>query len=702
MAVIMKIREKSLLILIMLGLAMGAFLLGDAFRGGFFNDNAPKVEGVLQVGEKSISAAQYEGRINAEILGYGQYYSLFGRTLGDQEEEQIKNIAWEKLVNDLTIKKQANSVGIFVKNDEYDDLRWGENISPAISSLPIFKDSLGNFNPANVEQIFEQLRVNENLMAYHDVLEGELKTTRLTEKYLNAIKMGLSANSLEAKESYHMANAQYDFQFVFKKYNEIPDSLFTVSDSELEEYYNKHKNEDKYQQTEETRSIKFVLFDIYPSANDRAMVEQKANSIAEAYVSAENDSLFVSQNSESPYFQTVYNPRFARPEIDTQIVNGKVGDVIGPYLESNTYKISKITGKGIVPEVNARHILFSHSPTSDTTALEIKADSIRKVIKRNNNFEEMAREFSGDQGSANQGGNLDWFGEGIMLTEFNDACFNGKVGDMPIVITRVGVHLIEILDRREIDQIKIVDVNRKVAPSKATKDSIYNIAVNFSIDNNTLEKFENKIEEDASITWREEANLNRKMKNVGGLSNATNLINWAYNYNTEVGQVSSVISLGNKYSVGILQSIKKEGTLEIKDVKLELETEVLKTKKADYIISTITPDSEDINEIANAYEKPVLTATNYKLSEYILPSGGGNEPLVIGAVSNLEESNTSDPIEGENGIFVVKLTKKYPATETDDFSFNKQTMSESLRTKVESRSVAALRKALEMKDRRIR
>ena len=369
-------------------------------------------------------------------------------------------------------------------------------------------------------------------------------------------------------------------RFVRLDYNTIPDSTVKVEDSDLSDYYSNNKN--KYKQAETIRKIEYVTFDVTPSNDDREAVTNWINEKTAEFRQSTNDQLFVNQNSDSPSDSTYHAKGTLAQAIDTALFNAPVGTVVGPFQDGNSLKLAKLTGtKMISDSVKARHILLKIE-NGDTAKAVATADSLKNAIKKGSKFEALASQFSQDPGSAIKGGDLGWFRPGMMVPEFNDACFNGNKGDMPVVTSQFGVHLIQIMDKGAASrQIQVAVVERKIEASQKTFDNLYNKANEFASRNNSGEAFDSSIIKQG-LNKRIADNVRENDKSIPGLDQPRELVRWAYTAKED--DVSKVFTLGDKYVVAHLTEIRDKGFLPLDVVKDQVTVEVRKQKKGEMLV----------------------------------------------------------------------------------------------------------------------
>lgn len=643
MATITKIRQKSGLVLIVIGLGMGAFLLGDFFRGSGPGRQAQEIG---SINGKTIDRMDFENRVNDEI----ESLRSINQSPTPQQMDQIRGRIWNNMIQEETVGLGAVNAGFAVTQGEYDDIRWGDNINPAFYNDPTFSPN-GVFDPNQVKNYFNV--INNNYPLYAKVQQKQLIDNQMYSKYYFAISKGLKANDIESLSIAESNDSKISFNFVLKRYTSIPDSTIEVSDADVKRYYDKHKNDKQYKQLA-SRGIKYVSFLVEASESDLSFLKNQMELVVPEFKNTENDSLFVINNSDNRQsFNQVYKDGSFLGEEDSLIINASIGDVIGPFVNGDYYTVVKVTGDHFEKEAKVRHILLRTNGVNDDE-IEARADSLIKVIKRKRNFVAMVDEFSDDVASVKDGGVYDWFPEGRMVPEFNDFSFNGKKGEIKSVKTTYGYHIVEILDQREERQPQIALVTRLIGPSNDTFDEIYSNATDFSINNSDLESFELSAEE-GGFTVVEASRILKTSKGVPGMASSEAIVRWVNNANMD--EVSTPIELNDRFVVGIVTDITDKGMPGYDNVKDRFRNLVISEKKVE-LAKAEMEGIVDLDELASALNVQVNTANTIPLSSNTIPGGGSNEPEVIGKAFTLEVGDISVPIEGKDGVYVIELTDK--------------------------------------------
>jgi peptidyl-prolyl cis-trans isomerase D len=665
MAVIGKIREKSGLLMIVIGVAMLAFLGTDLLKAGqsLFGGGT----NLGEIGDVEITAADFNNRLDFEI---SRWEAQNQQIADGQARDGIKEQVWNELIREELLVKQFVELGITVTAEELDDMITGSDPHPSIKQS--FTNPETNlFESGKVLEYLKNLdRVppeqKEQWLQFEDGIQKE----RVATKYNNMLVKGMYATSSMIKRAYKEQGENRNIQFVAKRYSEIADSTITVTDADLKAYYDAHKKE--YKQ-DESRDIEFVKFDVIPSDSDRNEAKLWIEEVAEEFKAAESDSAFISYNpEEASYDPTYYGVNDFPANLDSSFFFAEVGTTVGPTEQFGSYVVTKLTDTKMVPDsVKARHILLKYTQTIKDTTLEGKLDSIKAIIENGGDFAAIAKEKSEDVGSAIEGGDLGWFKEGMMVQPFNDACFDGKVGDLAIVQSEFGFHLIEIQEQGDkVKKVQLAKLVKQITASDETFKNAFAKASTFYSENNSSEAFSKAMESDEynKVTAND---VKVGDKTVNGLQDVRELVRWAYN--NDKGSISKPEQYENTFVVAHLSEVKEDGIATMDQVSLQVELGAKKKKKAEKFIAEMQ-GILDLKQLSDKTGSKIETAANVNFAAYSIP-GLGQEFSVIGAVSTIPEGKmTATPIEGQTGVFVVLVDKTTPAPETTDYSSTKSTL----------------------------
>jgi peptidyl-prolyl cis-trans isomerase D len=693
MAVLGKIRKRVGLVIGFVGLSLILFILGDLVTSntGLISQNSDVLG---EIRGSKVHYQEFEKRV--ETLTENYKINSKTETVDQNTQDMLREQAWNMFINDKILVEEYEKIGLSCSAEELYDMCTGKN--PHAQVKQAFTDpNTGQWDASSVVRFLKDLpNREESVQRQWKSFEDAIKEERISEKYKDLIKLGLFSTTEEGKRTYDESLRTANIKYVRLDYNTIADSSVSIDESDLKKYYEANKN--KYKQAETIRKVEFVSFDVTPSAEDREQVIGWINTKKEEFAQSTNDVLFVNQFSDAPFDSTYHAKGTLPPAIDTIFFSSSVGTIVGPVEEGGSMKLWKLTAERMMSDsVKARHILLSIE-NGDTAAALAKADSLKNVIKKGSSFEMLAMVFSKDPGSGSKGGDLGWFKPGMMVTEFNDACFNGKKGDMPIVKTQFGVHLIEVMEKGPATrQLQYATIERKIEPSQKTYDLTFNKANEFAAKNSKGEEFDSSVVKQG-LNKRIADNLRETDKNIPGLEQPRELIRWAYQ--AEMNDVSKVFTLGDKYVIAHLTDIRNKGFLPLDAVKDPVTAEVRKQKKADMLVEKFNNASAtSLDAIAQKLNTTASDADNISFANaYVV--GIGNEPSLIGTIFASKVGAVSKPVKGDNGVvvFTVKGFAEPPVI-TDFSSYSKQT-SDQRRTRSDYEVFNALKEKSNIEDNR--
>ena len=656
MATLEKLRNRAgTLVAVVIGLALLAFILGDLFGSGgsLFNNNQFEI---AEISGKSIPYQLYQQRVDnvSELNKVSRRVSA----LDEQTTENIREEVWNQLIQEQVLTPRYDDLGIGVSSDELFDMVQGNNLHPIIRQ-EFGNPQTGEVDVAMIDQFLRNLDSDpsgfqRSIWLY---LEDIIIKDRLFTKYNNLVRKGLYVTDIHAQQLSSERSSQADISFIVDRYSSVNDSLISVSAKEMKTYYN--SNIEKYEQSA-SRDVEYVVFPINPTPSDYALAEEWMNEIQSDFKEATDAAQFVKLNSDVPYNESFLKEgEISNAELNSWAFNAKAGDSFGPIFDGDSYIMARLVNVDFLPDsVKARHILLGSNVESqeEYDVVKSKADSLLQVVKRNRrSFAQLATDFSDDPGSAAQGGDLGWFSEGVMVQPFNDACFNGKKGDIVLVESQFGFHIIEVLDKGKLTKkVQVAQLVRNVIPSSKTYQDIYQQASEFAGLNNTYEKFNAAVIEQ-KLNKRLASNLRESDKRIAGLERPREMVRWAYK--EEVNAVSTVFEFGENFVVAALKEVREDGFAPLAQVQQDVKVQVVKQKKAKMLkdkFSEAIQNESTISDVANKLSLEVQDAPGISFSSFSLPAVGF-EPAVIAAASTIAEGELTSPIEGNAGVFALTV-----------------------------------------------
>jgi peptidyl-prolyl cis-trans isomerase D len=693
MATLQKIRNNAgLLVSIVIGLALLAFILGDLFRSGESMFAKAQTE-VAEIAGESVGVQMYQSKIDENIENYKR--NTGQSSLDQTTMERLREQTWDELVREFVMEDTYESLGIGISGSELFDMVQGNNIDPQIMQIPIFQNSeTGQFDRNLVMQFLQNMELDPsgNAQASWTAFEIVLVKQKVDQKYNTLIEKGLYSTSIQAKKEAEAKNLKVDFDYVDVKYNSVSDSLISFTQKDLLAYY--EENIESYKQ-EESREINYVTFEVIPSEEDIKQTQEWVENLKQEFNTTDNNEQFISLNSDIP-FDGNYYAQNELPEIISELYNAEVGTVFGSYRENESFKLSKVVEfKNIPDSVEARHILIRPEAGIDAQAI---ADSLLALIKKGQSFAEIAKANSQD-GSATEGGNLGWFKAGAMVQPFNDACFFGNKKDLVTVTSQFGVHIIEVLNQSaKSKKIQIATVAHSIEPSTRTYQNTYAAASQFGGSNRTYDAFIAATEKNALSV--KTAVVKRDDKVLANFEDPRQIIRWAYK--AKQGDVSEIFELGDVFIVATVKSVQEEGTAPYANVSIEVEREVKKNKKAEYLISKMAQAKEKastIQVVADNLKTTFIEIQNATFAAYSV-SALGFEPEVQAVALALQADQISDPIKGKNGVFVIQVKNIQQPSAELNISNEKSYLTRGYRSRVGYQVYEAIKEASEIQDNR--
>jgi len=698
MATLQKIRNRAgIAIAIFIGMALAAFILGDLFKSSSSIMRGKQME-LAEIDGKGVTYPEFQAKVDelSEI-----YKMNSGKTSLDlQTTEQIREQTWQSLVRNLTMKDIYEDLGIGVTSGELFDLVQGKNPHAIIQS--IFRDQkTGTINrPALIQFLkYQQTNSSGKEHSYWLFIENQIIEERCFSKYNNLLSKGIFVTSEEAKNNLKGTNHKCNIQFVSKPFASLSDSTVKVSESDLKEYYDKHK--DKFKQ-EESRSIEYISYPVLPSKADEDKLIKWITDIKGEFATVEDPAAFVNINSDVPFDPSFFKKGELAPEIGNFAFAGKVGDIYGPYKDNKSWKLAKIQRYEELPDsVQARHILIKVTNQQELSKAQATIDSIKNlIVVKGQKFEDLARAKSDDTGSAAIGGGLGWIRRGMMVKPFEEAAFFGKVNDLQIVKTQYGIHLVQVTGRgKTTPNVQLAIIDRVIEPSSQTYQATYTKASKFASENQESKKFNDAIV--AQGLNKRIANIRENDKEIAGLENSRLLIRAAYKAKPGTVILSTegtpIFEVGSQFVIASLTGEQEKGIASFSSVKTRVELEVKKEKKAQQLIQRMTGKT-DLNQLASELGVSVGQAQDINFDTYSIP-GAGYEPAVAGATAALEANQVSKPVMGTNGVYVVKVTSVTAGTD-QDIKAEKQKLASSISYRSNMYAFEALRENAKIVDKR--
>jgi len=695
MATLGKIRNRSGLLLTVIGVAMLAFILGD-----FMSSLGSSGGGSIYVGEvlgEDVMRQAYEVKVEEGIENWKSQNQQ--GVLNQTTTAQIRAQIWDQYVRDLIMENEFGKLGIDVSDDEFFELLQGLNVHPEISKVPAFQDqATGQFDRTKVLGYLKQIdqdptgEARTRWVGFQKYLIGLIKTS----KYNSLVSNAMYVTGEEARLNFNENSQNITFNYVAIPFSTVADSTVEPTESELESYYDDNKS--AYEQAA-SKDVDFVVFTVIPSQEDDATTKSAISDLKADFTIFEDYDLMARRNSDNTSARFTFTTKEGLVDKNwEELFNAEEGTVIGPYQASQgVYRIAKLAIAQNRPDsVEARHILITPTETMNLDSVNIRIEVIKAQVQAGTDFGDLAQKNSDDKGSAIKGGDLGWFSEGAMVDEFNEACFTSSKSDLSVVTSQFGVHLIEVTKTsRTVRKVKIAFIDRNVEPSTETYNTYYSQAAQFAgkILNEGI-AFDSLVSQ-KNLVKRSDSKVTADKQSIVGLPNSREMVRWMNTTDEET--VSEVFQFENSYVVAYLTKEHIKGNIPLEDIKEQISALVVKDKKAEYITAAIT--GADLAAIATNNGQTVVNAQRANLSNLSL-QGIGYEPELVGSIFGTAVGSVSSPIAGDNAVYVVEVTAKDEAKTSGDFTKQKQEIKKGVAAYANGAAYKVLNTEADIKDNR--
>ncbi len=705
MAIIGTIRKRSGLLIILIGIAIAGFVLQDAFKStnGLNNKKLGVINGT------DITYNEFERKMETQVEQMKQQQRK--ENLSSQELFQVRQSVWNQLISDILMGKEYEELSIEVSPDEMNDMFYGKFLHQFINQN-FTNPKTGQVDRQRVMQIingFDQMKPEEQKQ--WKSIEEYIKTDRIRTKYNNLISKSFYMPKAFAKKAYEAQNDFVKLRLVAVDYATVSDSSVTLTDKDYETYYEEHKQE--FDQ-EPSRDVDYVMFEVLPSKEDVDATTKQVNDIFADFQTTENIPEFVNTRSDKRYDSTFIKRGVLPYSIDSAMFNASVGTIFPPFMDNGSFKMAKLMDAQLRPDsMKARHILLSFqgaygaAETVKRTKDEAKkiADSLRIIIQKDTTkFSAMAATSSDDPSAKENKGDLNWFADQTMVAPFNEAVVKGKVGDVVVVETPFGFHVINITGKKIPEKkVRVALVSRSLEPSNQTYKNIFAKANKFASENTTVEQFEATIKKEG-LNKRTAEYIQPMADNIPGVENARELVRWSFNEETKKNDVSKqVFEFDNKFVVAVVKEVREKGIAPLAQLKQRLEFVVKRDKKAVLIqekLKTALAATQDLNQLAAKFNTQVDTVPQLNYAAYNV-GRKGYEPEVIGTTFTMKKAAVSKPIKGYTGVYVVCVDDIIKAPPAKDFTMIKMQSQGSFQQRVGNDAYKAIQDKAKIEDNRI-
>ena len=698
MAILGNLRKNSFVLIAVIGMALFAFVIAGVFDGSGFQSPDP----IGKVNGEELSITDFRNQMDLLKKSY------------NFNDLQALTTAWDESIRTKLLEQQIDELGI---GSSIDHLEFFLSQSPSFGSDERFVNDAGQFDINKFSNFIAEIKeINPQSYLQWSSQENQFNEQIKVNTYFNLVASGLNSTFYQGKNQYLNSNSIADISFVKIPYASISDSLVSVKNSEISKYIK--ENPGDFEQ-KSTRDISYVTFTESPSNQDEMDLRNKMNSLLNdrneynqvsklnetlpGFLTTDDLEIFLTENSDVEY-DSVYRPKgFYSSEHAQMIFNLNNNNTYGPYVDGDFLKISKMLDKKKNGNVRASHILVSYNgsqgsnPQITRTKSEARteANRILRLVRSNpDNFSSYALEFS-DGPSKNKGGDLGFFQEGAMVKPFNDFVFTNRVGRTGLVETDFGYHVIKVVAKEDV--VKVGTLALRNIPSERTSDSIFNIASKFEIDLASTSNI-NDTAKNLDFEVKSLNSIGELDHDLPDMESQRRLVQWLFNEETNINDYKRFDLSSGGYVIVQLTEKNEDGLMSPGLASINV-LPILKNKKKAKIIIDKNRKYKSLEEIASNNNLEINNVSALNQSTPIVAQAGF-EPKVIGTAFGLEINGISSLVEGESGVYMIKLNALKDPEEIESYSAFENQLTNKLRTNLDFNIIQSLKNSAEISDNR--
>ena len=710
MAVLNKIRQRSIFLIIVIAMALFAFVVGDVLNNLGSSSESESVIAIIN-GEE-IERSYFMNKVE----------NIQRRSSGQLTNTQAMNRVWDNEVRSKVFKYQYDLLGISVERDYMRNL-----LEKNLASYDEFMNEAGLFDEYKLNEFISNLKAISpetttlggtpvNYEAWTD-FEQNVAIIGIQQTYFNMVRAGITGTLTEGEMEYQLENDKVNLKYIQIPYSSISDSTINVKPSEIKSYMKRFPSKFK---VDASRDLVFIEFKEEASLNDEDSIKEYLESLIddreEFNVAAEsNENItgfknttdnksFVNSYSDDKFYDNyLFRSSFSSKNVEN-ITSLSVNGIYGPYKDGTSYKLTKMLSTKSIPDsVKVRHILIpfigslraDESVTSSSEEAKFTADSIYSVLKKSPSKFKSLLSFSSDKVSNEKDGIIEFAYNDPYAPEFKSFSFENPKGSIGVVLTDFGYHVIEVMNQGNKQKaFKVATITKSIEPSEETRNEVFKNKSNFEIALATSD-FQSLADE-KKYSVRNVNSVKELDENIPGLGSQRSIVRWAFDNDTDEGDFKSFTTKDGFVIVKLVNS-NSAGFMSVESGSVTAIPEIRKEKKAEIIKNRI--NSKDINDIADNENQAIKSAVALNMKNPTL-SGAGLEPLVIGTAFGLGEGNISEPISGNKGVYIVQVTKITPATELNSYQATANRVGKAKENAVNSQLFNALKEAAEIEDNR--
>lgn len=667
MGIIGSIRKHSWIAVAIVGIAIIAFIIGDLTK------NNRGIPDMGSVNGETMTRQRFDDLVQQAEDNYKMQQQT--TQVPGEVQSQIRESVWQNFVEETLFDEQTKMMGMQVTPAELGDMYTGKFIHPYLRQY-FTNPQTGIYDTVGVRRTIENLsNMDTNQRLQWIELEKAVKKDRCQQKYASLIMSGFYMPKALAERMAEYSREASNVRVAALPFQSVNDDEVTLSDADYKNYYEEHKNE--FRVADEFRELEFVAYPVNPTTQDLADIENDVNKIWGDFQTVEDDEIpfFVNAESHRGYDSSYVKASSFKAPFDAQIGASAPGTMIAPAIVGNEWMMAKVLKTAVRPDslrASAIYILNSKAGANVTTRSEEQAkrlaDSVLALVNSNAmSFEAAVEQFSDDPQKNENHGDMQWQLDGNYGV-LNEQIVNTPVGTSFIYERPdgIGYFVVKVTDKTvATKKYRVAVITREIEPSKATNDAVYTAAHKFASQNRTIKSFEATAQEN-NLQVRS-ARVGMMTENLAGVSNAREIVRWAFDEKTQVGAVTDqVYECDGMYVVATLKDVFKKGYATLDQVRPMIEQDVRREKKAGILMARAEEAAKvgkDINSIATKLSVAVDTLDSVAFNSNYF-GRFGMEPKVQAAIA-VTKSGLVGPVKGASGVYMVQVDSKLPNGEVN-------------------------------------
>jgi len=651
MAVLQKIRVKfGLAISIIIALALLSFIIDPSTLESALNSMSSKYD-VGVIDGNAISYTDFKEEEDKYTL---IHEIMTGSTAkNEQVQSQIRDAAWQGLIDKYLVVKNAKAAGINVGEAEMTELVTGDRVSPLIAQNYMFMDEEGNFNPEALKEFVASIDSDESGRSriYWNYLQNTINTQQYYSKYGAMFSASDIENPLMLRKAIEENNTTASAEYVMIPFGYEIDSTIVVSDKEIKDYYNAHK---KFYKQPESRDMEYVVFEVIPSVEDVAEVNEKMGGLYDEFCTTSNMKSFLTKNSDRAYSERWYKKgelASISQDIDDYAFGANSSNPSPIINVDNTFYAARVMAIANIPDsALVKHILLQGTEAAAT------ADEILAELKKGQSFSDLATMYSADKNSAFNGetGAIGWMTQNYMIPGF-ESVITAEVNKPFVVKTQYGTHIVMVTKKsKAIEKKKVAIFEKTAIASNETFNKYYAKANNFATA--AAGGYKNyRAAVDSLGVYSHQMNVLESTSAYGSVDNAKEVTRWVFD--NKPGKVSEIMTInGNFFFVATVKAAHKEGYSTIAEVAPNIKSILISQKTGEKKVAEVSEKIAGLTSmqaIAEAFNTSVANKDGIAFSSM---RAAGMDPAFIGAVTAAPENKISGPVKGTFAVYVFNVT----------------------------------------------